>query len=361
MRKLASIQEIKELRPIENADSLEVAKVLGWDVVVRKGEFKKGQKVVYFEIDSFLPVVDEYEFLRKTSYKKSEILGEGFRLKTIRLRGQLSQGLILPIETCFKDCMPVDKENGFEIGEDVTELLNIKKWEDPEPASLGGDAVGRRPDFIIKTDETRVQSEPKLLEELSNCEEVYISLKMDGSSHSVGIDKNNNLRVTSHNMELKETDRPGSFYRFVIDNGIDLVLKTLKKDFELEEIVLQGEYCGPGIQKNKLMLQKPEWYVFNVYFNGKRQSLNTLLNITEANGIKHVPIIATYTGSEFKKMYPDPETILTAVSNYTDPRYKNSIPEGWVIRPTKPTYSEVLNSDLSMKVVNNKYLLKQDN
>ena len=106
-RKLASIQVIKDIQPIPDADRIEVATILGWKVVVEKERYSIGQKVVYFEIDSFLPCVEEYEFLRTSSYVNSPILGEGFRLKTRRLKGVYSQGLILPIEVCFKDCMPL--------------------------------------------------------------------------------------------------------------------------------------------------------------------------------------------------------------------------------------------------------------
>jgi RNA ligase (TIGR02306 family) len=95
-RKLATIRKIKDIVPIEGADAIELALVDGWQVVVAKNVgHKVGDKVVYCEIDSFLPIKEEFEFLRKSSYKK---MGdqEGFRLKTIKLKNTLSQGLILP-------------------------------------------------------------------------------------------------------------------------------------------------------------------------------------------------------------------------------------------------------------------------
>ena len=98
MRKLASIQRIWKIESIEDADRIELAYVLGWKCVVNKGQFKPMDLAVYFEIDSFLPIRDEFEFMRKSSYKKTDIMGEGFRLKTLRFRGQISQGLLLPID-----------------------------------------------------------------------------------------------------------------------------------------------------------------------------------------------------------------------------------------------------------------------
>lgn len=97
MRKLASIQRIWKIEPIEGADKIELAYVLGWQCVVNKGQFKPMDLAVYFEIDSFLPIIPEFEFLRSSSYRKTDVMGEGFRLKTMRFRGQISQGLLLPI------------------------------------------------------------------------------------------------------------------------------------------------------------------------------------------------------------------------------------------------------------------------
>ena len=111
MRSLASVQEIGKIEPIENADRIELAHVLGWQCVVPKGEYRVGDKVIFFEPDSFLPIKPEYEFLRPSSYKKTDHMGEGFLISSRHLRGQLSQGLIMP---CTEE---------LEIGTDVTDML----------------------------------------------------------------------------------------------------------------------------------------------------------------------------------------------------------------------------------------------
>lgn len=98
MRKLASIQRIWKIEPIKGADRIELAHVLGWQCVVNKGQFQPMDIGVYFEIDSFLPIRPVYEFMRSSSYKKTDIMGEGFKLRTMRFRGQISQGLLLPLE-----------------------------------------------------------------------------------------------------------------------------------------------------------------------------------------------------------------------------------------------------------------------
>lgn len=148
-RKLASIRKVENVIPIEGADMIEVSVVGGWKVVTKKGEFKPGDLAIYCEVDSFLPIKEEFEFLRKSSYKK---MGEqeGFRLKTIRLRGQLSQGLLLPAS---QEVLSLYKE-----GDDVTELLGIVKYEPPIPAELAGKVKGMFPSFLRKTDEERIQN-----------------------------------------------------------------------------------------------------------------------------------------------------------------------------------------------------------
>ena len=180
MRKLASIQRVWAIEPIEGADRIELAHVLGWQCVVNKGQFQPMDTAVYFEIDSFLPIRPEFEFMRNSSYKKTDIMGGGFRLRTMKFRGQISQGLLLPISQ-FPE-IPQDAE----IGLDVTELLGVKKWEIEERATTGGTVIGNLPYDIPHTDETRVQENPELIQAFAGLD-YYISTKMDGSSHSIGM------------------------------------------------------------------------------------------------------------------------------------------------------------------------------
>ena len=191
MRKLASIQRIWKVEPIDGADRIELAYVLGWQCVVNKGQFKPSDLAVYYEIDSFLPIRPEFEFMRTSSYKKSDLMGEGFRLKTMKFRGQISQGLLLPMNQ-FTEIMA-----DVELGTDVTEKLGVRKWEIEEKATTGGTVIGTLPADVPHTDETRIQAEPDLLDEFSGLE-YYISTKMDGSSHSVSFDENG-FHVTGHN------------------------------------------------------------------------------------------------------------------------------------------------------------------
>ena len=152
MRNLASIQRILNVRSIPNSDNLELAQVLGWHVVVQKGEFNVGDFCVYCEIDSLLPERPEFEFLRKVN----------FRIRTIRLRGAISQGICFPLSI-----VPMGIDVGG--GTDVTEVLGITKYEPPIPACLGGDTKGPFPPFMVKSDETRVQVLQSLLDKYNGC------------------------------------------------------------------------------------------------------------------------------------------------------------------------------------------------
>lgn len=157
MRKLATIQKIADIQPIEGADKICKYKVNAWWVVDQVGKYNVGDHVVYCEVDSYLPIRDEFEFLRKSSYKKMSDGTEGFRLKTIKLRGQVSQGLILPVAGCFGDTitLPAKDATLYKEGDDVSEALGIVKYEPPIPACLSGQVKGNFPAFLNKTDEER--------------------------------------------------------------------------------------------------------------------------------------------------------------------------------------------------------------
>jgi len=349
MRKLASIQRITELKPIEGADRIELARVLGWQVVVGKGQYKPGDLVVYFEIDSFLPVREEFEFLRDRSFKKSELLGEGFRLKTMQLRGEVSQGLIMSINEVL------DPDREYHKGDDVTEILGIREWQIPEMASGSGTIIGEASGKIHVTDEVRIQSEPGLLEEFRNLD-YYITLKIDGSSHSIKIDTDDSLHVFGHNYELKD-DGASPFYEYIKENKIDEIVRTYMKKNALESMTVQGEWCGAGIQKNRLGLSSPEWFVFTVDENDRRTGLAEMEKFISASRVlKMVPLLEK--GTDLPSVYSDEASLLKRAATDDSHSYLNDIPEGIVIRPVEPVYSPILRGPLSMKIINNGYLLK---
>lgn len=345
-RKLASIQRIWNVTPIEGADRIELVKVLGWQCVVNKGQFQKGELCVYFEIDSFLPVRPEFEFLRASSYKKTDIMGEGFRLRTMKFRGQISQGLVLPLSS-FPN-IPGD----VVIGTDVTDLLGVKKWEIEERATTGGTVIGSLPSDVPHTDETRIQAMPELLNEF-RARPYYITTKMDGSSHSISIDENG-FHVTGHNYEYKDDDS-SAFYRYVKRRGFRSAMEQYMKEKGITVLTIQGEFCAPGIQQNRLRLTRPEWYVFTIRIDGHRVGLMKMCEVAKAIDAPTVPI--EEFGEDLTALYPTVEDLLTRA----DGQYPNGGPkEGIVIRTIEPEFCPLISGPLSMKVVSNRYLLKNE-
>ena len=343
MRKLASIQRVWKIEPIEGADRIELAHVLGWQCVVRKGSFHPGDLAIYFEIDSFLPVRTEFEFLRDSCFVESPILGSGFRIKTRKMRGQVSQGLLLPLSLFPEVGEPI-------LGKDVSEVLCVRKWEIEERATTGGTIIGTLPSSIPHTDETRIQAMPELLDQFMG-KQYYITTKMDGSSHSVSIDEEG-FHVTGHNYEYAD-DEKSSFYDFVKRHDLKTVMEKYVRENNIRTLAIQGEFCGPGIQGNPLRLIAPEWYVFTILVNGKRVGLEKIQEATKALDLQMVPV--EEVGKDLLKAYPSVSALLSRAEG----SYPNGGPkEGIVIRPLEPVFSPLISAPLSMKVINNEYLLR---
>lgn len=338
MRKLASVQYIHHITPIKDADRIECIHVLGWQCVAKRGEFREGELCVYMEVDAFLPIREEFEFLRGRSYRKSEILGEGFLLKSQNIRGVVSQGLVLPLSI-----LPA---GAYQPGDDVTEILGIKKWEVEEKVTSSGTVIGELPAGIPKTDELRVQSHPELIDEMKKVDGYYISTKMDGTSVTM-YRKGGFFGVCGRNYEYAD-DGKCAMWKYAHQCGIEEKMK----DAGLDDIAMQGEFCGAGIQKNRLKLIRPEWYVFTVIDlkTGRRYSLQRLQQVCKTLRLKTVPI--EECGDRFP--YEGVEALLErARGKYPSGMNK----EGIVIRPMEPVYSKVTEGPLSMKVLNNDFLL----
>lgn len=278
-RKLASVVRIADIQPIVGADAIVVATVRGWKVVVKKNEFNVGDLAVYFEIDSFLPVRPQFEFLRKSSYKRMGN-NEGFRLKTIRLRGQISQGLLTPIP----DGILNPKE-----GDDLTEALDVIKYEPPIPAQLAGKIKGTFPSFIPKTDEIRIQNFESEVGFLPVGERVYVTEKLDGTSFTCYFN-NGVFGVCGRNWELSETD----------DNSLWRMAKMLNLKEKLtkhgKNIALQGELIGAGINGNLYGMKDHALYFFTGYDidKGRRMFFDELEWLMFNLELKMVPVIEKY-------------------------------------------------------------------
>lgn len=336
-RKLATVRTIADLQPIEGADKIELAIVDGWKVVVAKDvNHKIGNKVVYCEVDSFLPIKEEFEFLRKSSYKKM-VDQEGFRLRTIKLRGQVSQGLILPIDELLKYGVSVDDVYD---GLDVTNILGIVKYEPPIPAELAGKVKGGFPSFIPKTDEERIQNLTKEFEEFKD-KKFYVTEKLDGSSATFYF-KDGVFGVCSRNLELLETE-DNTFWK--VARQMDLENKM--REFGIN-ISLQGELIGEGIQGNPYKIKGQTVKFFNLFDIDLQQyhtysMMDAVVRVQF--GLDTVPVLDTYvtlpnTIEEILK-YAEGKSVL-------NPDFDR---EGVVIRS--------VDRKVSFKAISNQFLLNE--
>lgn len=332
-RKLASVVIVEDIIPIEGADVIEQVKIKGWSVVAKKGEFKIGEKAIYVEVDSFLPIKEEYEFLRKSSYKKMGDL-EGFRLKTIKLRGVLSQGLLLPIA----DSNAV--KESLEIGQDVSESLGIVKYEPPIPAELSGLMKGNFPAFLQKTDEERIQNLVDVYENFKKSK-FYVTEKLDGSSATYYVN-NGVFGVCSRNIELLENEG-NSFWKYAREIDLEWKLRDLDRN-----ICLQGELIGEGIQGNPYKLKGQTVKFFNVFDIDEQKRLSTaeFRQLIQYLDLETVPFVMLEyslpeTAQELLE-YAEGKSILN----------NNTEREGLVFRNESQT--------ISFKAISNKFLLKHE-
>ncbi len=331
-RKLASVVKIVDIQPIVGADAIMVASVKGWKVVVKKDEYKVGDLAVYYEIDSFLPVRPQFEFLRKSSFKRMGS-SEGFRLKTIRLRGQISQGLLTPIPADISD----PKE-----GDDLTEALGIVKYEPPIPAQLAGKIKGTFPSFIPKTEEIRIQNFESEVGFSPVGERAYVTEKLDGTSFTCYFN-NGVFGVCGRNWELSETS-DNSLWRMA--NVLQLKEKLTKLG---KNIALQGELIGAGINGNLYGMSDHKLFFFTGYDidKGRRMFFDELEWVLFGLDLQMVPVLEKYGF-----VIPNEGNIVDYMLKYAEGKSVLNMEvdrEGVVVRG--------LEREFSFKAISNTYLL----
>lgn len=288
MRKLATIRKIENLLPIEGADAIECAVIGGWKVVVKKGEYQVGDFAIYCEIDSWIPH-ELAPFLSKGQEPREFNGVKGERLRTVKLRGTISQGLLLPINNVLGASMIKDMNGETHLvneEDDVSELLGIQKWEAPIPAQLAGDIDGPFPSEVPKTDEERIQN----LSDEWNVLKTYtyeVTEKLEGSSMTVGLVQGKFV-VCSRNWSLRSSES-NTMWRMAMLLDIENKLRALG----LDNIAIQGELIGEGIQGNYYKIQGHRFYVFSVYDADQGLYLDPAARsaISTKLDLNHVPVI----------------------------------------------------------------------
>jgi RNA ligase (TIGR02306 family) len=349
--KLVTFEYITELLPIEGADKIELARIQGWQSVIKKGEYKVGDRVIFIPIDTVIEPADWNQFLWDKKDPTKPI-----RIKTAKLRGAISQGVIFPMtiinrtasiwNKLFVENPPKDAATY----EDLAQALGISKYEKPVPVHLAGQVAGDFPTHLVsKTDEDNLKSNIEALDELKQADFVEATLKIDGTSATYIKEFDGTFRVCSRNLELKDTE--GNVHW------------QMARKYRIEESLvpgncIQGEIAGPGIQGNPAGYSEVSLFVFNTFNLGDRKPLsrNSWFNaLTVINDqTNKVPIVRLFDASEFATM--DIDSLQEWVNKIT---YDNNKPaEGIVFRGIKDgkiMYSKKLQKMLSVKIINQNY------
>ena len=382
-RKLAHIELVHDITPIEGADNIEKIFCLGWGLIAKKGEFKEGDKAVYIEIDSQVDTTKPgFEFLEKNKG----------RIKTLKLNrfNVISQGIALPLDAVGLDA------SKYNVGDDVTKVLSITKIQTDEEKRLiresadprinrvnsrykkfmksklgkwvmkhkftrtlflrlfGGKKVKPKawPDFISKTDETRIENIPQQLKDKRKLE---VTEKLDGTSTTFFIRKKRGTKyefgVCSRNVRQLDKEQAcyhdyNIYWAMADKYKVQSVLERIALRYNYPEyIVLQGESIGK-VQGNPYKLQEDDFYGFNLIINGKKMDSVEAAELMKHYGIKWVPILQTDfvcpdTMEEMKK--------LATAKSVINP---DVLREGCVYRDA--------NNTVSFKNVSNDYLLKRN-
>ena len=281
-RKLATVRAIAEVQPIEGADKICAYRVDGWWVVDQVNKYKVGDLVIYVEIDSWLSN-DLAPFLSKGKEPREYEGIKGERLRTIRLKGQVSQGLLLSLETVIDKC---GCWSSLQDGIDCTEWLGVVKWERPINALLAGLIRSNFPSEVPRTNQERIQNLTKYLPELQQ-QRWVVTEKLDGTSCTFYLDKDGEFHVCSRNLDLKR-DENNLYWKMAID--LDVERKMLEMD--LKGLALQGEIIGEGIQGNQYK-RKPVLHLFDVYDTkfGNYLNLTGVHQVAAHLNIKTVPVL----------------------------------------------------------------------
>lgn len=302
MHDLAKVTRIQSIAPIEGKDRIELAKVENYDTVVSKGDFKPGDRCVYIFYDSILPERPEFEFLRKRCWSEKY---KGFRIKPMQLGGVVSEGLVMP--------MSILPEGKYKDGQVVTDLLGIRLYEPPEPSVsyMGHRAPFREkvrrvllkhrltrpiakkipyiptsyPKGISKSDEENIEA---LWEDLKGNHDLwYLTEKMEGQSATYVFD-GKGLKCYSSNKRVWD----GSWVQFAEENELRKHMRHLCRATGRKGVAIQGELCGPGIQKNIYKLDKLKLFVFGMFeADGTRMDPHDMCAYSAFLGLDTVPFV----------------------------------------------------------------------
>ena len=348
MRELATIQKVKEIKEIKDSDFIELVTFenIGWQCVAKKNEFKKGDLGVYFEVDSFLPVDNKnFEFLAKSSFRKMFTGEEGYRLRTMKMRGSISQGLFLPL-----NLFPELKDR--ELLDNVSEELNVIKWEREPSISMCGDIIGDYPAHTPKSHQPRIQNCLEFFE-LYKDVKFERTMKLEGTSTSYHW-VNSEMGASSHNTTYARNNK-FSPWEYAENLKLEQALKAIGRN-----ITIQGEFMGPKIQGNIENFAENHFYVYDIWDIDKSQWLipserHSILNVINDllpndKELRHVPVLDAEI-----KIFSEINSLEEILEMAEGRSINAKLREGDVYKSVEKVNGEYIH----FKVISNKYLLKE--
>ena len=340
-RKLATVRVIAEVKDIPGADFIQAYRTDGWWVVDTKGKYKVNDLVVYCEPDSWIP----HELAPFLSNGKEPKVYEGIkgeRLRIVKLKSQISQGLLLPVET-HGELSLVNRQDGavrgVTAGDDVSDFYGITKWEPVLPLCLAGDARGLFPAEIPKTAAERIQNIQDW--ESIREQEFEVTEKVHGSSLSFYLDETGDFHVCSRNLDLKETEG-NAYWKAAKKYNVEENMKIA----DLRGYAIQGEIIGEGLNGNQYKTSL-DFLVFNIYCTKSKSyvSAEVRKEMCAVLNLKHVPVLQLQTsGLSVQEMLEqaDGESLLNGSKR-----------EGIVAK-------SITDTGLIIKCISNSWLLKND-
>lgn len=420
--KLASVERVLNVTKHPNADTLDIVTIQGWKCITRLGEFKKDDLIVYCQIDSVLPETPDFEFLKDYNCSVNNGVVKGYRIKTKKLRGEYSQGLILPLSVLDGKKFPNDERESptydWVEGKDVTTPLGIVQFERPIPIYLMGKVKGDFPSFIPKSDETRVQVLQGLLDEY-NGTECYVTEKVDGTSCTMFY-RDGEFGVCSRNLELAPDDstfheRPkyalngnGKYQQIHTGDGelfgdeFDTIpepspikenvywkmareygVKERLMQFPHRKLAIQGEIYGEGLQGNPLKVKGQHYAIFSIYDISEQKyltlsemqeviyTMNLMESVMETKDKNSIAEESKFRKIEMVPIVEEGYILENVIDLLVEKSKGKSVlnpqrpREGIVIRPVSyvqnNNYSEVCKAGrISFKSINPEYLIKND-
>jgi RNA ligase (TIGR02306 family) len=341
-----TIEEIETVNPIEGADRIQVATVKGlvFNFVIGKDQFKPGDKVLYFPVDSLVPqaLAEKLGVAGKLAGKDKN------RLKTVKLRRILSQGLVAPVSLIdgLVDRTP----------ESITQFLGITKYEPPEVVCHGGKLV-RHVEYVETYDLEGADRYFNVADQMMNIP-VYISSKIEGSNFYCGVDATGNSVVGQRSGAIiPDGTISHTWWSTATSQGLIDASTRIRTDlFPGMSVILRGELIGSGIQGDYYNIGKHKVLIFDIKVNDKYLSAQNFLDICKKYEVRTVPILSV--GKTLRE-WLNGRTIKEA-SNHRSTLI-DKLEEGIVIKPMLEQYSNILGGRMVIKQRSPEYLAKSDN